>query len=143
MRCAVCGSTKKKPGRPTWSGSGGRAIHHAIRVTRFSSSRTLAPTVEHDGKIRAVDGAIVVEIGVELAFARRRPQVHEDRDLDTVHLAVAADVAEAWIAADAGVAAVRDVVRVGVDEFARENLAVIDDAVGVAVGGPFDESVVA
>ena len=114
---------------PTAQASLRSAFVNAVR-----RSRTRAPAGEDDCKIRATDDAVVVDIAVELRLAAA-PRREQRREVDAVDGVVAGDIAGAGV----DFAGVRHAVLIGIRKLTRQDLAVVDDSVVVAVGVELDE----
>ena len=97
---------------------------------------TEAPAAEKRAKIWSIDYAVVIHIRARIFAAASAPRCENHCKVHRIDNAVEIDVAGAWVE----FADVRDSVGIRIDEFSAEDLAVVHDAVGVAVGGPFDET---
>ena len=96
--------------------------------------RASAPEREQDPQVGTVHESILVEIG----FGERRvrpPLGEHDAEIGAVHVEVTVDVG---IHAGGLLADIRDAVGIGISNLAGEDLSVVDDAVVVSVGGPFE-----
>ena len=95
-----------------------------------------SPIGEQAAEICAIHESVPIEIRPR-GWRHDAPFAEEHAEIAAVDDVILVDVAKA--AAVAGLAAIGDVVGVRVGEGAVEDLAVVDDVVVVAVGGPFDE----
>ena len=97
-----------------------------------------SPERKEKAKVCTIDFTIAVDVGLRKDRVDRSPEREYGTKIRAVNDLVVGDVGvlALWLFAD-----IRDAVGVGVGELAGEDLAVVDDAVVVAVGGPFgDES---
>ena len=94
-----------------------------------------SPEREEDAKVCTIDFTIAVDVGLRKDWVDRSPEREHGTKIGTVNDLVVGDVrvSAQWLFAD-----IRDAIGVGVGELAGEDLAVVDDVVVVAVGGPFD-----
>ena len=96
---------------------------------------TEAPAAEERAKIWSIDDAIVIHICARIFAAASAPRCENHCKVHRIDSAILIDVAGARV----DFADVWDSVGICIDEFSAEDLSVIHDAVGVAVGGPFDD----
>ena len=104
-------------------------------IQECRSVRAGTPAAEDDCEIGSADNSVVVDVAVKLALSIRAPSAEECGEVDAIDCVVARDIAGAW----SDFATVGDAVGIRISELAAEDLPVIHDAVGVAVGGPFDD----
>ena len=98
--------------------------------------RTDAPAAEERAKIWSIDYPILIHIRTRIVAAACAPRCENHCKVHSIDNAVEIDVAGARV----DFADVWDVVGIRIDKFSAEDLPVIDDAVGVAVGGVFDQT---
>ena len=96
---------------------------------------TDAPAAEERAKIWSIDYPILIHIRTRIVAAACAPRCENHCKIHRIDNAVEIDVAGAWV----DFADVWDSVGICIDEFSAEDLSIVHDAVGVAVGGPFDE----
>ncbi len=96
--------------------------------------RAGTPATEDDCEVGSADNSVEVDVAVIFALSIRAPSAEECGEVDAVNRVVARNIAGAWI----DFANVWDSVGIRIDKLAAENLSIVHDAVGVAVGGPFD-----
>ena len=98
--------------------------------------RAGAPEREHDPKICAVHEPVAVDVSTRECRAGWAPEGEQYAKVGAIDnsIQIEIDVMARWTFADVG-----DAVGVGVGELTIEDLAVVDDVVVVAVGGPFDD----
>ena len=94
-----------------------------------------APIGEQEAEVGAVHESVPIEIRLR-GWRDGAPFAEEHAEIAAVDDVIYVDVTDAAIVA--GLAAVGDVVGVRVGEGTGKDLAVVDDAIGVAVGGPFE-----
>ena len=98
--------------------------------------RTEAPAAEERAKIWSIDYPILIHIRARIFAAASAPRCENHRKVHRIDNAVEIDVAGAGV----DFADVWDAVGIRIDKLAAEDLTVVDDAVGVAVGGVFDQT---
>ena len=96
---------------------------------------TDAPAAEERAKIWSIDYPILIHIRTRIVAAACAPRCENHCKIHRIDNAVEIDVAGAWV----DFADVWDSVGICIDEFSAEDLSVVNDAVGVAVGGVFDD----
>ncbi len=96
------------------------------------SSGAVAPTTQNDGEVHRIDNAVIVNIGLEWT-STRAPRAEDRCEIDTVDNAVFDDITVAHGTTNSRFAAVWHPVLVPIHELAPQDLAVVDDAITVAV----------
>ena len=96
---------------------------------------TEAPAAEERAKIWSIDYPILIHIRTRIVAAACAPRCENHCKIHCIDNAVEIDVAGAWV----DFTDVWDSVGICIDKLAAEDLAVVNDAVGVAVGGVFDD----
>jgi len=93
-----------------------------------------APVREEDANVCTVYLAISINVSLWQHWVDRSPESEQGTKIRTINNVVVGDVrvSALWLFAD-----IRDAIGVGVGELTGEDLAVVDDVVVVAVGGPF------
>ena len=93
-----------------------------------------APVREQDANVCAIDLTISIDVSLWQHWIDWSPECEQGTKICTINDVVVSDVGvlALWLFTDIG-----DAVSVGVSELAGEDLAVVDDVVVVAVGGPF------
>lgn len=101
------------------------------------SVRARAPVCKQESKVGAVHVAIAVDVGAGERRAHRAPEGEKCAEVcsidDSGWVEVIGVTSRAW---NAFFAAVGDVVAIAIRERTVEALAIVNDAVAVAVGGP-------
>jgi hypothetical protein len=92
-------------------------------------------------EIGTIDETASVDVRARELAAVGAPGVDDGGEIDAVDGAVLDHIRDAGPTVRSTFAAVGDVVEIGVGERAVADLTEVDDAVGVAVGGPFDAEV--
>ena len=95
-----------------------------------------SPIGEQATEICAIHESVLIEIRPR-GWRNDAPFAEEHAEIAAVDDVIHIDVTDA--AAVAGLAAVGDVVGIGIGELTVEDLAEVDDVVVVAVGGPFND----